>query len=77
MLLYFNILFTNNLSVGSIIISEHVLRRASKCSSLEHDSFDCFLLGNTSVDNNTISICIDRLDQGKEVISGMWHVDFI
>ena len=56
--------------MGSIVISEHVLKRAAKISTSQHGGFDCFLLGTPNVSNQTVSVSVDRMDHGKETISG-------
>ena len=56
--------------MGCIVISEHVLRRAAKLSSSQKAGFDCFLLGTPNLTNQTVSVSVDRMDHGKETISG-------
>ena len=53
-------------NIGSIVLSEHVLRRAAKLG----DGVDCYFLGCATVTSDSVTITVDRLDQGKEAISG-------
>ena len=61
--------------MGCIVISEHVLRRAAKLSSTQKAGFDCFLLGTPNLTNQTVSVSVDRMDHGKETISGYLNVN--